>query len=216
LAEIRDYLKGKIVVDVTNPVKRDLSGLTTEAVSAAEIIQGEAPMARVVKAFNTVLAANQANPIVDGIQLDGYVAADDAPAKTTMLDLLTDIGYRRVDAGPLASARYLEAMAFLNIWLNASNGGTGEPAGSCYDRLSDAAGRSGSPTPSLPPSSAGRGRFCGVHSWSDTRGKRGVLRCALGRAASAHPEAPLTRTVLPSPARAPSLWVTADSQATGR
>ena len=39
-----------------------------------------------------------------------------------MLDLLSAIGYRPIDAGPLSAARYLEAIAFLNIALNAANG----------------------------------------------------------------------------------------------
>jgi predicted dinucleotide-binding enzyme len=108
-------------VIVTNPLKPDLSGLVTEGTSAAEMLQRRLSRARVVKAFNTVLAANQANPTVDGTQLDGFAAGDDE-AKKTVLELLATIGYRPIDAGPLSAARHLEAMAFLNIALNAANG----------------------------------------------------------------------------------------------
>ena len=39
-----------------------------------------------------------------------------------MLELLSKIGYRPLDVGPLSAARYLEAMQFLNISLSAANG----------------------------------------------------------------------------------------------
>jgi 8-hydroxy-5-deazaflavin:NADPH oxidoreductase len=127
-AELRTDLAGKIVIDVTNPLAPDLSGLSTNGSSAAELVQQAAPDARVVKAFNTVLAANQADPSVEETQLDGFVASDDDEAKQTVLGVLEQIGFRPIDVGPLSAARYLEGMAFLNIALNAHNGwswGTG-------------------------------------------------------------------------------------------
>ena len=36
---------------------------------------------RVVKAFNTLFASNQSDPVTEGVQLDGFVAGDDADAK---------------------------------------------------------------------------------------------------------------------------------------
>ena len=114
-------LTGKIVVDVTNPLKPDLSGLST-ATSAAEELQALLPKSIVVKALNTAFASRQADPIVDGEQLDGYVAADDAAAKAAVLDYVASIGFRPIDAGPLAMARSLEAMALLNITLQVRNG----------------------------------------------------------------------------------------------
>jgi 8-hydroxy-5-deazaflavin:NADPH oxidoreductase len=126
--DLREDLAGKIVIDVTNPLAPNLSGLATNGRSAAELVQQAAPEARVVKAFNTVLAANQADPSVEGTQLEGFVAGDDDGAKQTVLELLGQIGFRPIDVGPLSAARYLEGMAFLNIALNAHNGwawGTG-------------------------------------------------------------------------------------------
>ena len=121
-ADLAGDLAGKIVIDVTNPLNDDLSGLSTNGQSAAELVQQAAPQARVVKAFNTVLAANQADPSVDGTQLDGFVAGDDEEAKAVVVEVLGKVGYRPIDVGPLAAARYLEGMAFLNIALNARNG----------------------------------------------------------------------------------------------
>ena len=121
-ADLAGELAGKIVIDATNPLAEDLSGLATSGTSAAELVQQAAPNARVVKAFNTVFAANQAAPEVEGTQLDGFVAADDAEAKQTVIDLLDQVGYRTIDVGLLSFARYLEGMALINISLNANNG----------------------------------------------------------------------------------------------
>jgi|RhiMethySRZTD1v2_1073278.scaffolds.fasta_scaffold02068_23 8-hydroxy-5-deazaflavin:NADPH oxidoreductase len=119
--EIGDVAAGKVIVDATNPLKADSSGLAVTDRSGAELLQDRLPGASVVKAFNTVFASNQAEPVVDGVALDGFVAGDDAAAKARVADLLTAIGYRPVDAGGLAAARALEHMAFLNISLNANN-----------------------------------------------------------------------------------------------
>ena len=59
---------------------------------------------------------------MDGTRLDGFVAGDDADAKATVLELVRSIGLRPIDAGPLARARELEALAWLNIALQGSLG----------------------------------------------------------------------------------------------
>lgn len=120
--DLADQLAGKIVIDVTNPLAPELSGLATDNVAGAELVQQAAPQARVVKAFNTVLAGNQPTAEVDGVQLDGFVAGDDTEAKQTVSDLLAEVGFRPIDVGPLSFARYLEGMALINIALNARNG----------------------------------------------------------------------------------------------
>ena len=116
-------LDGKIVVDATNPIKADYSGLATDGTSGAEEIQAKVPGARVVKAFNTAFAARQADPTVaGGLRVDGYVAGDDEDAKATVLGLVEAIGFNPVDAGGLAMARHLEGMAWLNISLQTKHG----------------------------------------------------------------------------------------------
>ena len=121
VASLRDQLANKIVIDVTNPLAADLSGLVTDGSSGAEVVARAAPEARVVKAFNTVFAGNQATASVDGTQLDGFVASDDREAKQTVMDLLAAIGFRPIDVGGLSVSRYLEGMGFINIALNARN-----------------------------------------------------------------------------------------------
>jgi len=122
LDELGDALVGKIVVDVTNPFNADYSGLAVEGTSAAEEVQRRVPGARVVKAFNTLLASRQADPVVDGLPVDGFVAGDDESAKKQVLELARSLGMRPIDAGGLPMARALEHMAFLNIALQLRNG----------------------------------------------------------------------------------------------
>lgn len=123
LGEVGDQLTGKVVVDTTNPLKPDFSGPAFDDTSGAEVIQGKAPGARVVKAFNTAFAARQADPnVAGGLRVDGYAAGDDEQAKDKVLGLLADIGFNPVDAGGLQMARYLEGMAWLNISLQMKNG----------------------------------------------------------------------------------------------
>ena len=113
---------GKIVLDPTNPFLPDLSGLLPADMSVAEEITVLLPDTIVVKAFNTVLGLRLADPVVDGIRLDGFYAGDDESAKETVAGLVAAVGLRPLDAGPLAMARTLEHMGLLNVSLNARFG----------------------------------------------------------------------------------------------
>src|SRR5687767_6984244 len=117
--DIRAGVTGKTIIDVTNPLTPDYSGLATTGTSAAEELQQRLPDASVVKAFNTIFASNQATPTAD---VDGFVAADDRDAKQQVMSLIDSMGFTPLDVGPLSAARYLEGMAFINIGLNAQNG----------------------------------------------------------------------------------------------
>ena len=112
-------LHGKVVIDITNPLTTDYMGLTIgHSTSAAEEIAKAIPEAKVVKAFNTVFAqvlAEGAN-FGQGHVVPAYFAGDDAAAKTTVSALIESTGFKAVDAGPLKNARYLEAVAGLNIY----------------------------------------------------------------------------------------------------
>jgi NADPH-dependent F420 reductase len=121
---IKPVVNGKVVVDVTNPAKPDWSGpLFGGSDSGAERLAEWLPEAHVVKAFNTLLGPNMAGGGKrNGVQLDAYVAGDDPGAKDRVLRLAADMGFSPVDVGPLGAARQLEALAWLNISLNASNG----------------------------------------------------------------------------------------------
>jgi NADPH-dependent F420 reductase len=116
-------LSGKIVIDATNPLLEDLSGLELgTTASAAETIAAWAPGARVVKAFNTVGYPVMASPVVGGESVVLFYCGDDADAKKVTAQLATELGFNAVDAGPLTQARLLEPFALLWISLAIKQG----------------------------------------------------------------------------------------------
>jgi predicted dinucleotide-binding enzyme len=119
--ELEGAADGAVLVDVSNRMQPDPA-----ADSNAERLQ-RATKAPVVKAFNTAFASRQVDPAVDGLRVDGYVAGDDVTAKQRVLDVVASVGFRPVDAGPLAAARMLEGMAWLNMSRN-MDGGTWQSA----------------------------------------------------------------------------------------
>jgi predicted dinucleotide-binding enzyme len=121
LAETSQALDGKVLIDTTNRVDPADPGSVLDGTSASEQIQARVPGARVVKAFNTALASRQADPVIDGVALDGYLAGDDDQAKQTVSELVGSIGFRPIDVGPLVMARALEGLALLNILLQIRN-----------------------------------------------------------------------------------------------
>ena len=117
-AVVRDAgeaLAGKTVVDVTNALDASMNLAVGFTTSGAEELQKKLPKARVVKAFNTVFAQNMESGRLGDKLLTAFVAADDAGAKKTVMDLAQGIGFDAVDAGPLKNARLLEPLALLNI-----------------------------------------------------------------------------------------------------
>jgi hypothetical protein len=124
-AEIAEAVAGKPVVDVSNRISFGPNGPEIDTTSSnGETLGALLPDAGVVKAFNTLFATHQTDPIADGVQLDGFVAGDDPAAKATVLELVDSIGLNPVDVGPLSRSRQLEALAFLNMTLNIVNQGT--------------------------------------------------------------------------------------------
>lgn len=122
--EIQDVVAGKPVVDVTNRMSFGAGGVEMDtSTSNAEELAALLPSAHIVKAFNTLFASSQSEPVLDGVTLDGFVAGDDAAAKAAVLQLVDSIGLNPIDAGPLSRARQLESLAFLNIALQVANNG---------------------------------------------------------------------------------------------
>ncbi len=123
--EIAEATTGKPVVDVTNRISFGANGPEIDTTSSnGEAIGALFPDAHVVKAFNTLFASNQADPIAEGVQLDGFVAGDDAVAKAAVLELVASVGLNPVDVGPLSRSRQLEGLSFLNMALNITGSGT--------------------------------------------------------------------------------------------
>ncbi|MDE1180009.1 NAD(P)-binding domain-containing protein [Paraburkholderia sp.] len=111
-------LDGKVVVDVTNPLTSDYMGLTIgHTTSAAEEI-AKLTGASVVKAFNTLFAQVLGEgPVFPSQAASVFVASDDAAAKERVVAVAGSMGFSTIDAGGLKNARYLEAVAGLNIYL---------------------------------------------------------------------------------------------------
>ena len=118
LPGLQDTLRGKVVVDCTNPLNADWSPLLLgQENSAGEETARLLPGARVVKAFNTIFAdvMTHERQYRGGLRTTAFVAGDDAQAKAAVLSLASAAGFAPVDVGPLTMARHLEAMAHLNI-----------------------------------------------------------------------------------------------------
>jgi NADPH-dependent F420 reductase len=119
LAEIRDAVQGKIVVDAAVPLvppKVAVVQLPPEG-SAAKIAQnilGEG--VRVVSAFHNV----GAKKLREGgeVDCDVLVFGDDKAAKETVIALADAAGARGVDGGALANSAAAEAMTSILIGIN--------------------------------------------------------------------------------------------------
>lgn len=109
-------LAGKIVIDPTNPLRRKLltfhHGVDT---SNAEIIQGIAPDAKVVKAFNTLGWKTMAEPETAGGPVSVPIAGDSGRAKAVVAELAEGMGLDPIDVGGIDNARWVEGMAILLI-----------------------------------------------------------------------------------------------------
>ena len=109
-------LNGKIVVDISNPVKADFSGLAIgHTTSAAEEIQQAAKGAKIVKAFNTIFAGVFAAPAAATAEVPVFLAGNDEAAVDAVADLVAKAGFATEKTGTLDAARLLEPLGMLNI-----------------------------------------------------------------------------------------------------
>lgn len=116
-------LAGKILIDATNPLSPDLSGLEYgNTTSGGEQVAAWASGARVVKAFNTVGFNIMANPKFSGGSACLFFCGDDGAAKQIVRQLASEIGFDPRDAGPLTQSRVLEPLALLWISLALKQG----------------------------------------------------------------------------------------------
>jgi predicted dinucleotide-binding enzyme len=116
-------LSGKVLLDCTNPLLPDLSGLLIgTTTSGGEIVSQWASGARVVKIFNTTGYGNMANPVYGNDLNTMFYSGDDAAAKQIAAQLAADLGFDPIDAGPLTQARLLEPLALLWITLAIKQG----------------------------------------------------------------------------------------------
>jgi 8-hydroxy-5-deazaflavin:NADPH oxidoreductase len=120
LHAVGDSLKGKVVVDTSNPLDFSQgfppSLFISNTDSLAEQLQRELPEARLVKMFNTMANEVMVNP--NGLPSDTtiFVAGNDVTARQTAASLAADLGWTDVlDLGDLTAARGLEM--YLPLWV---------------------------------------------------------------------------------------------------
>ncbi|MBO9682205.1 MAG: NAD(P)-binding domain-containing protein [Flavisolibacter sp.] len=117
-ADIKELAKDKIVVSIANPINKDMSGsVLPPGTSAAEELQKLLPNSKVVKAFNTTFAADFSQPVIDGRQVDCFVAGNDEAAMKTVSELVKTAGFNPIISGDLSVSRTLESMQILLMQL---------------------------------------------------------------------------------------------------
>jgi len=104
-------LHGRVLLDATNPLAADLSVLVPQVGSGAQQVAAWSGGAKVVKAFNTIGAANYGYP-----SFDVFYCTDDAEAAQIGHALIADTTMRPVSVGPLKNAAYLEQLA--GLWID--------------------------------------------------------------------------------------------------
>ncbi|QWA13922.1 NAD(P)-binding domain-containing protein [Sodalis ligni] len=122
VADFGAALGGKVIIDITNPIAPDLSGLVSPNGSsgAQETAKGLPAGAHVVKAFNTLFGP----VLAKGGRLDAFIAGDDGEAKARVATFLGSLGLRPLDIGALHMAQTLESLGLLMIGLAKNGAGT--------------------------------------------------------------------------------------------
>jgi predicted dinucleotide-binding enzyme len=111
-------LSGKVVVDISNPLKPDFSGLTIgHTTSAAEELQAAAAGAQVVKAYNTIFASLFELPADQTASIPVFLAGNDEAAVSAVEKLVEASGFAVEKTGALDGARLVEPLGMLNIRL---------------------------------------------------------------------------------------------------
>ncbi len=114
-----DNIKGKTVIDTTNPIADAppengvLKYFTDLNQSLMEKLQARNPSAHFVKAFNSVGARAMVNPTFKGGKPSMFIAGNDAAAKKTVSTILDQFGWEVEDMGPAAAARAIEPLCIL-------------------------------------------------------------------------------------------------------
>lgn len=98
---------GKVVIDTVNPFTTN-GALYADKGTAAEEIAAKLPQAKIVKAYNHIYYVHIAQRHHENPRLAAFVCADDAAAKATAKQLVSDSGFEVIDLGDLYTARWTE------------------------------------------------------------------------------------------------------------
>ena len=102
--DLADLIKGKIIIDPSNPLPRDGDvGVAAREKGAGLASMEYLPGARIVRAFNAVGAARMAEAAGRSERMGMPIAGDDQNAIATASNLIRDVGYEPVLVGSLAA-----------------------------------------------------------------------------------------------------------------
>ncbi|WP_437653506.1 NADPH-dependent F420 reductase [Sorangium sp. So ce1182] len=120
LGALREELKGKLLIDISNATLRDQNGLPGSPLypggSVAERLQDALPETAVVKTLNTMLFTVMADPRSLRVPPTAFLSGNDENAKAVVARLLGDLGWPAdwiEDLGDVTSARGTEAFVTL-------------------------------------------------------------------------------------------------------
>lgn len=114
-----ENLKGKTVIDATNPIADApptngvLKFFTDLNESLMERLQKKAPDARFVKAFSCVGNAFMVNPQLPGGPPTMFICGNDKEAKAKVKGILDQFGWDTADMGTVEAARAIEPLCML-------------------------------------------------------------------------------------------------------
>lgn len=107
-------LRGKLLIDISNPFNSDYSDFVTPwDSSGAEELQRRFPQARVVGAFKNVFWEVFDHPQFGDSLSDVLVTGDSDEAKQRFFLLAEGTPFRYLDAGPLIRSRTIERLTFI-------------------------------------------------------------------------------------------------------
>jgi hypothetical protein len=122
-----ERLKGKVVMDATNPLAFAPNQPPTLALghsdSGGEQVQRWLPGAKVVKVYNSVGNAQMVNPQFPGGPPDMFICGNDAGAKQTVAEFCAAFGWPTIDIGGIEGARLLEPLCILWVTYGIRTGG---------------------------------------------------------------------------------------------
>lgn len=114
LTEKKENLKGKVLLDISNPFNDQYSDFTLPwDTSGSEEIQKILPNLKIIGAFKNVWYEVFDEPIFKEGVSDVYMISDYEELKTELMNTLKKSSFRYIDAGNLKNARTIERMTLL-------------------------------------------------------------------------------------------------------
>ncbi len=121
LEGVAEALQGKILVDVTVPMKPPSFRTVYVPEGHSASLEAQAylgPGVKVVTAFQNVSAVHLQEEVDQPISCDVLICGDDAQAKQDVIQLANAAGMRGLDAGPLLNSVAVEGMTAVLMYIN--------------------------------------------------------------------------------------------------